>query len=714
MPQLEHIETIEKRLWSSADNLRANSNYASNEYFLPVMGLIFLRHAYSRYLAVKDGIEANLPKRGGKTRPLTKEDFSRKSAIFLRPEAQFDYLVELPEGADRAQAIIDAMESIETDYETLKGVLPKGEYQELDNAVLGQLLRTFNDPALKSASGDIFGRIYEYFLTQFADLKAHDNGEFFTPVSLVQTIVNVIEPDHGTVLDPACGSGGMFVQSAHFIEQLHLNPQERVTFYGMEKNATTIRLAKMNLAVHGLEGNIQRAITYYEDPHELLQKADFVMANPPFNVDEVDADKVKNDPRLPFGLPGVNKKGAVSNGNYLWISYFYSYLNERGRAGFVMSSQASSAGRDEATVRRKLVETGHVDVMIAVRSNFFYTRTVPCELWFFDKDKPVHLRDKVLMLDARNIYRKVTRKIYDFSPEQLQNLSAIIWLYRGKTDKFLGLVQNYLDAVGQECALLPDKLIRFETTLNALREKFATFGITTESSAQDNGAPLSNFAQALAELQEAENLYESDRTLLVQNIADYRKKFCATLPTTNKDQHTARQTFDPTTERMKGLIKQIDLLYKLTARLIDAATELPSSPPSPGGRELEGGGMNGYDRRRVAQLLKQLDETRKDATEQLRQAVYFHRQVVWLQERFPDAALQAVPGLVKLVDRKEIEAADWSLTPGRYVGVAPPEEDEDFDFEETLRDIHVELASLNEEAAELAKKIQENFAGLGV
>ena len=207
MSQLEHIEAIEKRLWSSADNLRANSNYASDEYFLPVMGLIFLRHAYSRYLAVKDAIEASLPKRRSKTRPLTKEDFSKKSAIFLRPEAQFNSLVSLPDSANRAQAIIDAMESIEADYETLKGVLPKSEYQELDNAVLGQLLRTFNDPALKAASGDIFGRIYEYFLTQFADLKAHDNGEFFTPVSLVQMIVNAIEPEHGKVLDPACGCG---------------------------------------------------------------------------------------------------------------------------------------------------------------------------------------------------------------------------------------------------------------------------------------------------------------------------------------------------------------------------------------------------------------------------------------------------------------------------------------------------------------------------
>src|SRR5450759_1061445 len=352
MAQLENIEAIEKRLWNAADTLRANSNYASNEYFMPVMGLIFLRHAYSRYLAVRDGIEASLPKRGGKARPLSKEDFSQKGAIFLRPEAQFDYLVSLPDSAKRDRAIQHAMDTIEEDYDGLKGVLPKGEYSELDNDVLGQLLRTLNPEELKQASGDIFGRIYEYFLTQFADLKAHDNGEFFTPVSIVQMIVNVIEPDHGTVLDPACGSGGMFVQSAHFIEGLKKRPSEQATFYGMEKNPTTIRLAKMNLAVHGLEGNIDKAITYYEDPHELVGKCDFVMANPPFNVDEIDADKIRRDPRLPFQLPGVNKQGKVGNGNYVWISYFDAYLDDTGRAGFVMSSQASSAGGEEARVRR--------------------------------------------------------------------------------------------------------------------------------------------------------------------------------------------------------------------------------------------------------------------------------------------------------------------------------------------------------------------------
>ena len=284
MIHLENIDAIEKRLWNAADTLRANSNYASNEYFLPVMGLIFLRHAYSRYLSVKDAIVANLPMRGGIARPLTKADFSQKSAIFRQPKAQFDHLVALTDGDDRARAIIEAMESIEGDYENLRGVLPKSEYQELDNQVLGQLIRTLNPDELKRVSGDVFGRIYEYFLTQFADQKAHDGGEFFTPISLVSLIANVLEPAGGTVLDPACGSGGMFVQSARFVERHDENPVDKLTFYGLEKNATTIRLAKMNLAVHGLEGDIKKAITYYDDPHELLGKADFVMANPPFNV----------------------------------------------------------------------------------------------------------------------------------------------------------------------------------------------------------------------------------------------------------------------------------------------------------------------------------------------------------------------------------------------------------------------------------------------
>ena len=537
MTQLEHIEAIERRLWSAADTLRANSNFAANEFFMPVMGLIFLRHAYSRYLAVKDEVFTSLPSRGGRTREPTKEDFSARGAVFLRPEAQFDHLVSLPDSANRADAIIKAMESIEEDYETLKGVLPKEEYNELDNEILGQLLRKLNPEELKKMSGDVFGRIYEYFLTQFAGTKAHDGGEFFTPVSLVSFIARVLETDSGVVLDPACGSGGMFVQSARVVERQNQNPTEKLTFFGMEKNATTIRLAKMNLAVHGLEGDIAKAITYYEDPHELVGKADFVMANPPFNVDEIDADKIKNDPRLPFGLPSVNDKGKVSNGNYVWISYFYSYLNEHGRAGFVMAAGAESAGRGDALVRQKLVETGDVDIMVSIRSNFFYTRSVPCVLWFLNRAKRTEEQKKhVLMIDARNVYRKVTRKINDFSPEQEQNLLAIVWLYRGETARYREL------------------------------------------------------------------------------LAAYRK---------NGEEEAA----------------------------------------------------------------------------------------AWLEERFPDGRYRDVEGLVKAVSLDEIAANDWSLTPGRYVGVAETDSGDE-DFAERFAALHEELRALNAEAAKLAKKIDANFKEL--
>ena len=693
MSQLEHIEAIERRLWSAADTLRANTSHASNEYFLPVMGLVFLRHAYSRYLAVKPGIEDGLPDRDGIRRELTKGDFSQKSAIFLRPEAQFDYLVALPDGADRAGAIIAAMESIEEDYDNLRGVLPKSEYRELDSAVLGQLLRTLNPDELKQVSGDVFGRIYEYFLTQFADQKAHDGGEFFTPVSLVSLIAHVLDPQRGTVLDPACGSGGMFVQSACTVEEHGQSPTERLTFRGLEKNATTIHLAKMNLAVHGLEGDIQQAITYYEDPHELVGRADYVMANPPFNVDEIDADKVKVDPRLPFGLPSVNRQGKVSNGNYVWISYFYSYLNERGRAGFVMSSQASSAGGGEAQVRRKLVESGDVDAMIAIRSNFFYTRTVPCELWFFNRDKPEGHRDKVLMIDARTVYRQVTRKICDFSPEQQQNLLAIVWLYRGESERFVELVSRYcvraLDE-GKQCFSVEDgqSLPNFLTSINSLRDVLVPF-LNTLGAEDAHAEASEKLAKALRE-------FEADGDAFQKSVAAQREAWagqgidCGTM-------QTRVDGLSPLAESSRDLAKQADHLYKQATHLIEICEEECDAKFSA-----------------VTRARKAADEARQQSVEQLKQVRYFYQQAHWLSERFPDAELRDVEGLVKLVDRAEIKANDWSLTPGRYVGIAPEEEDEDFDFREALREIHEELEGLNAEAATLAVTIKHNFKALGI
>ena len=706
MAQLEHIDAIERRLWSAADTLRANSQYASNEYFLPVMGLVFLRHAYSRYLAVKDKVEAGLPRRRGRRREPTREDFARQSAIFLRPEARFDHLVALPDAEDRAAAVIAAMESIEADYESLRGALPKREYQQLDNDVLGDLLRTLDPDELKQVSGDVFGRIYEYFLTQFADEKAHDDGEFFTPVSLVSLIAHVLDPDRGVLLDPACGSGGMFVQSARTVEEHGRRAAERLTFRGLEKNATTIRLARMNLAVHALEGDIRQGNTYYEDPHELVGKADYVMANPPFNVDEIDAGRVGTAPRLPFGLPGVNKREKVSNGNYVWISYFYSYLNDKGRAGFVMSSQASSAGGGEAQVRRRLIESGDVDAMIAVRSNFFYTRTVPCELWFLNRDKPGEHRDKVLMIDARNVYRKVTRKIYDFSPEQERNLLAIVWLHRGDTERYLDLAFGYLWSVveegsacfdregddGETCRPLPD----FMDAVRDCREALAPILKTLPKTGPQAGV--------LTDLREAQKRFAGKATRFQARVGKGQAQWEQSSDTT-AGLNKLVERFAPLAEASRDLAGEADQLYKLVARLIETCEQEREASSS------SGPGWNGRD---LIRARKAADEARRGAVEQLDRVGYFHRQARWLTERFPEGELRDVEGLVKLVDRAEIEANDWSLTPGRYVGVAPEEEDEDFDFKEALREIHVELEDLNAESVMLAERIRRNFEELGV
>jgi len=698
---LNGLARLERDLWEAADQLRANSKLTSSEYCMPVLGVIFLRHATNRFDAADEAIKADVAA-GRLKRKIVKDDYLSRRALYLPEQARYDYIMDLPSGSDLCQALVDAMMAIEGQFEPLVGILPK-DYTIFDQTVLEDLLRIFNREALKTARGDVFGRIYEYFLQEFAIQGAQDNGEFFTPPSLVQTIVNFIEPDHGIVFDPACGSGGMFVQSSHFIEGQGQDPAHRVTFYGQEKTATTIRLAKMNLAVHGLEGDIREANTFYEDVHTLYGKGDFVMANPPFNVDMVDAEKIKDDRRLPFGLPGVNKGKKVSNGNYLWISYFYSYLNDKGRAGFVMSSQASSAGHGERDVRRKIVETGHVDALIAIRSNFFYTRTVPCELWFFDRGKPDHLRDKVLMIDARNVFRKVSRKINDFSPEQLANLTAISWLYRGQTDRFLSLATDYFGQICAECGVIPAALDAFDAALDAFSAKPAAF---VKGAKQNDCAPL---MEAVSELDEARNLYRADRDRLTKDITKFCKSVCGTLPATNAKQHAAREAFDPIAEHVKGLVKQVDLLHKLATRVLDTAVSLADTL-----REGDGELARAFDRRGAAKALKDLDTARKDAVEQLKRAVYFHKQVTWLQARFPEAKLCDVPGLVKLVSRTEIEAADWSLTPGRFVGVAAAEEDEDFDFEQTIRDIHTELADLNREAVELASRIQANFEELGI
>ena len=708
---LQDISKLEDTLWEAADQLRANSKLTSSEYCMPILGIIFLRHATNRYNAVAARIEeekaaGTLPKK----LPITKAHFISRRALMLPEEARYETLIRLPEGTLLGTALVEAMNAIERDFEPLAGQLPK-DFEKFDNDLLESMLRIFDSEALRRASGDVFGRIYEYFLMKFAIQGAQDNGEFFTPPSLVQTIVNVIEPDHGVVADLACGSGGMFVQSSHFMEDHGQNTMDRVTFYGQEKTATTIRLAKMNLAVHGLEGEIREANTFYEDEHRLSDgrplwgNCDFMMANPPFNVDMVDAGKVKDDRRLPFGLPGVNKNKTVSNANYLWISYFHSYLNAKGRAGFVMSSQASSAGHGEAEVRRKIVETGDVDVMMSIRSNFFYTRTVPCELWFFDKGKPAKRKDQVLMLDARNVYRKVTRKIFDFSVQQQQNLAAIVWLYRGENGRCLNVLDTYVDEAVRAASACFENEYSFEgftapvealaLALQALQDKMKPW-LQSSGKPTPDDAPVRDFAAAA--------------TAWEKEIAAYRLTFGRAQAHRSRYDAGWKDAADFSGKGLallsaesRQLITSLDQLGKLATQLITLG--------GAGHKSSEGQLWNPRDVKKAQQAL---DEARHLLRHWLQEVSYYHRQALWLVHRFPDGTWQDVPGLCKIVSRADIAAADWSLTPGRFVGVAPAEVDEDFDFAQSMRDIHGELKDLDREAGELAAKIQANFEGLAI
>ena len=482
------LKKLESDLWESADLLRSGSKLTSQQYCMPVLGLLFLRYAYSRFKRVEAEILKDRPVRNGRVMPVEPSDFAEKSALYLPKEAQYSYLVNLPEDIPAAhltyqkdsrevqmnslgEVVNHAMELIEAQSEQLTGVLPK-DYTIFTDDLLAELLRIFNNNALDDVGGDVIGRIYEYFLSKFAPAVASDDGVFFTPKSLVKMIVNILEPTSGMLADIACGSGGMFVQSGDFVNSKGMSANKSMTFYGQEKVEYNAQLCLMNMAVHGLTGVIKsgnEANSFYNDAHNIAGCCDYVMANPPFNVDKVKAKAALDAGRLPFGLPSVNKAGEVGNANYLWISYFYAYLNERGRAGFVMASSATDSQGKDKDIREQLVKTGHVDVMVSVGTNFFYTKSLPCSLWFFDKGKPEALLDKVLFIDARNYYTVVDRTLNEWSDWQLKNLNAIVWLYRGETEKYAALLKEYHALLGEEPF---DAILKYqEEKLNTLREE---------------------------------------------------------------------------------------------------------------------------------------------------------------------------------------------------------------------------------------------------
>ena len=478
-----NIRKLEADLWESADLLRAGSKLTSSQYCMPVLALLFLRYAYSRFKMVEAELLKNRPSRGGRVMPVEPSDFAAKSALYLPREAQFDYLVNLSDDQPLGEAVNRAMALVEEQSEQLTGILPKS-YTMFSDELLRELLRIFNNKTLDEIGGDVIGRIYEYFLSKFAKAVASDDGVFFTPKSLVKMLVNVLEPEQGVMLDPACGSGGMFVQTGDFVNAGGMNANTQMTFYGQEKVEYNAQLCLMNMAVHGLNGRIvsgDEANSFYHDAHNLAGKCDYVMANPPFNVDKVKSESASAAGRLPFGLPGVNAKTKeIGNANYLWISYFYAYLNDHGRAGFVMASSATDSANKDRDIREKLVLTGDVDVMVSVGNNFFYTLSLPCSLWFFDKAKRLENKNRVLFIDARNYYTVVDRTLNEWSEWQLKNLQAIVHLYRGEQDKYKSLINEYWNALSEyaerhDSCSWQDRDMTFEKALGVLNSEEAMY-----------------------------------------------------------------------------------------------------------------------------------------------------------------------------------------------------------------------------------------------
>lgn len=752
--------TEEKDLWEAADDLRANSKLTATEYAQPILGIIFLSHATSRFYSLKKELlqdsqvasyqklvdEHKMPAEAFEKQ--LEIAFKARSALYLNPEQRFDYLANLPTGHNLGAELDAIMESIETQNPILKGVLPK-TYQHFEEDLLERVFRIFNRDTLLNAEGDVFGKIYEYFLNKFAQSGAQEGGEFFTPPSLVRTIVNFIEPDHGLVIDPAVGSAGMFIQTTHFQEQN--NTHNPMQFVGQEKTENNQKLAIMNMVLHGLDAsNIVEGNSFYSALPDYIGQCDFVMANPPFNVDAVDASKCKNEvyavpqqeegqpeptaleiaqaaiaekKRLPFGLPGVTSKSGgkrndgndakneqVSNANSLWIQYFYSYLNETGRAGFVMPSSASDAGGRDKEIRQKLVETGHVDIMVSIGPKFFYTRSLPCALWFFDKSKPESRKDKVLMLDARNVFTVVSAKSHIFSESQLEALNAIVWLYREEHDKYQNLlrcyINNMLETIEQMPVVYKDYLSSSKTVVDYVA-KFATntsLNILNKLSKKEQefeDKPMPVTAEQLASLKASalkmqkglalESAENPKITLLeaLPCVADLRQKLedaqdhAAIMAVFMSFQNTLGQTqavFDQlsaTKSEALALVAQAESLYakkdkkqwankEITALLNSLNTSAEGEPET------------------VQDKVQVLEKTLADRI----------ADITWLNERFPEGVYADVAGLCKLVSQEDIKDQDYSLTPGRYVGIEENNGEDGFCLDSVLSETINSLKAL--------------------
>lgn len=682
----EGLKQLEADLWRSADTLRANSDLKASEYSTPVLGLIFLKFADNKYRQHEKTILAEYAKLKGSRRekPLS-EIAIEKCGFYLPDHARYDYLLRLPDKEDIAKAIKKAMEAIEEYKPELKGVLPQEEYFRLtrtDNTIPKQLLKNFADIP-QDASGDMFGQIYEYFLGNFAMAEGQGGGEFFTPRSVVRLMVEIIEPHKGTVYDPACGSGGMFVQSANFIERHRHELQKDdgdIFVYGQEKTLETVKLAKMNLAVNGLRGEVKQANTYYEDPHDSFGRFDYVLANPPFNVDDVSISSVEKDRRFnTYGLPrnktkakkGDQGKETVPNGNYLWINLFATSLKTDGRAALVMANSASDARHSEADIRQSLIENNLIYGMLTLPSNMFYTVTLPATLWFFDKAK----KDKnILFIDARNIFTQIDRAHREFSEEQIQNIAIISHLHRGERQKFVQLIDNYFQQ-GME------RLVENKTRVEPVSEQLLE--VLDDQAGKQAVADLVKQWAGLKALEASNEQY----------LAKHGKE--AAIEKKNTAQHQLREGFDPFFAALHEGLKKLDKIVRHHEKQQ--------------AEQAKADGKRGATDKKTKALKTALEALH----EEVKSAESCYRHIHWLQERFPKAEYEDVTGLCKLASPAEVKEQDYSLSPGRYVGVVIEEDGKTEEaFVSELLAMNEELKSLNDVASGLETVINHNILQL--
>lgn len=674
---LEELKKLEATLWQTADTLRANSDLKSSEYSTPVLGLIFLKFADNKYSLHEAEINTEYKSlKHGRREHTIDEIAIEKCGFYLPPESRYEYLLNLPEKEDIAKALKKAMQLIEQYKPELKDTLPQDEYFRLVGkpeyrGIPKQLLKNFADIP-KNATGDMFGQIYEYFLGKFAMVEGQKGGEFFTPRSVVRLMVQIIEPHNGTVFDPACGSGGMFVQSAQFIEGRKTPGEDTSLFvYGQEKTLETVKLAKMNIAVNGLRGDIRQANTYYEDVHDSFGRFNYVLANPPFNVDDVNLARVEGDRRFnAYGIPR-NKTGAkakdkgsvtVPNGNYLWINLFATSLKDKGRAALVMANSASDARHSEADIRKTLIEKNLIYGMLTLPSNMFYTVTLPATLWFFDKDKQ---DDKILFIDARNIFTQIDRAHRELSEEQIQNIAVISRLRRGNRAAFVELVHSYFTE-------------GFKRLAENLPQLTAVTRRVTGFLKANNGKDLPDFSAILksdGKLQAAYNEYDAATGY------DLSK---GKIDKANSAQRKLAETIHPFFVVLHGILKDVDKKVRHI--------------------EKEQGGSKD---------LKTLKAELEELHQEVKATEYFFGHIAWLHERFPEATYEDVTGLCKLASISEVKEQEYSLNPGRYVGVVIEEDGKtEEEFLEEIVALNDELNRLNQDAKEIEDVINHNIRQL--